>query len=328
MLQHPRLTPAPDLPIEVAARWRLAEWHPTAPHDQAGLNGDRSVGGALRRKRSKGWDVRSSSYRHPSLVPDRALNPRSRSQTPPPESKVPSRHDDARVGARAETSSGRPDRHVGGRGPSHGPTNIHRPDPSGSLTISGSGFGPLATLGVGEIVGEFGDRLADLAERVQQCLLVGYLAGEQRSAFTFNDGECVQGGVGETEAARDRGDRTLDERADDFEFPGAAGGKPTCARKLVFEGGGLGRPTRRQGLGLDDDLDAGRCGHTCARHRVFSPGSLGRNAGISAQAQRGDRPRREAVTVVGIRRGLVVSPSWLELPGSLPSICRREGRRG
>jgi hypothetical protein len=46
--------------------------------------------------------------------------------------------------------------------------------------------------------------------------------------------------------AADGTDRGLDEIADNFEFPGAAAGQPTCARELAFERDGLGRPERRQ----------------------------------------------------------------------------------
>jgi len=46
--------------------------------------------------------------------------------------------------------------------------------------------------------------------------------------------------------AADRTDRGLDEIADDFEFPGATAGEPTCTRELAFERDGLGRPARRQ----------------------------------------------------------------------------------
>jgi hypothetical protein len=50
----------------------------------------------------------------------------------------------------------------------------------------------------------------------------------------------------EAVAAADGTDRGLDEIADNFEFPGAAAGQPTCARELAFECDGLGRPARRQ----------------------------------------------------------------------------------
>jgi hypothetical protein len=65
-------------------------------------------------------------------------------------------------------------------------------------------------------------------------------------AFTLDDRERIHCRVREAVPATDRTDRCLDEIADDFEFPGAAAGQPTCARELAFECGGLGRPARRQ----------------------------------------------------------------------------------
>jgi hypothetical protein len=65
-------------------------------------------------------------------------------------------------------------------------------------------------------------------------------------AFAFDDRERVQRRVRQAVAATDGTDRGLDEVADDFEFPGATAGEPTCTRELAFECDGLGRPARRQ----------------------------------------------------------------------------------
>ena len=86
----------------------------------------------------------------------------------------------------------------------------------------------------------------------------GDLTRQHRLAFALDHRERVQRRMGQPVTATDRADRGLDERADDLEFPGAAGGEPPCARELAFECDGLGRPARRQGLRLDHDLDAGR----------------------------------------------------------------------
>jgi len=65
-------------------------------------------------------------------------------------------------------------------------------------------------------------------------------------AFAFDDRERVQRRVRQAVPAADGTDRGLDEAADDFEFPGATAGEPTCTRELAFECDGLGRPARRQ----------------------------------------------------------------------------------
>jgi hypothetical protein len=72
----------------------------------------------------------------------------------------------------------------------------------------------------------------------------GHLAGEHRLRLALDHRERVEAGMREAEPSARGTDRVLDERADDFELPGAPAREPARARVLVFERGRFGCASR------------------------------------------------------------------------------------